>query len=301
MDKLSVVDQKSNNHSKSCAVDATSLYLKEIGRSPLLSADEEVFFSIKLQQGDEDARHRMIESNLRLVVKIARCYLNRGLDFLDLIEEGNFGLMRAVEKFDPHRGFRFSTYATWWIRQTIERALMNQTRTIRLPVHVVKELNIYRRVSRKLAQKLDHTPTFQEIAHEVDKPADTVNRVLELNDSVCSLDIPVGDNEKSFVDTIPDRKSNSPERVTGDDNLMDKLNDWLEELPEKQREVVVRRFGLLNHKQETLDQVGREVGLTRERVRQIQIDALRRLNDMLKKKNGLSSDIVFSDCDDYNG
>jgi len=283
MDKLSVVDQKSNNHSKSCAVDATSLYLKEIGRSPLLSADEEVFFSIKLQQGDEDARHLMIESNLRLVVKIARCYLNRGLDFLDLIEEGNFGLMRAVEKFDPHRGFRFSTYATWWIRQTIERALMNQTRTIRLPVHVVKELNIYRRVSRKLAQKLDHTPTFQEIAHEVDKPADTVNRVLELNDSVCSLDIPVGDNEKSFVDTIPDRKSNSPERVTGDDNLMDKLNDWLEELPEKQREVVVRRFGLLNHKQETLDQVGREVGLTRERVRQIQIDALRRLNDMLKK------------------
>ena len=298
MDKLSVVDQKSNNHSESCAVDATSLYLKEIGRSPLLSADEEVSFSIKLQQGDEAARHRMIESNLRLVVKIARCYLNRGLDFLDLIEEGNFGLMRAVEKFDPHRGFRFSTYATWWIRQTIERALMNQTRTIRLPVHVVKELNIYRRVSRKLAQRLDHTPTFREIAHEVDKPADTVNRVLELNDSVCSLDIPVGDNEKSFVDTIPDQKSNSPERVTGDDNLMDKLNDWLEELPEKQREVVVRRYGLLNHQQETLDQVGREVGLTRERVRQIQIDALRRLNDMLKK-NGLSSDIIFSDYEEY--
>jgi RNA polymerase nonessential primary-like sigma factor len=298
MDKLSVVDQKSNNHSKSCAVDATSLYLKEIGRSPLLSADEEVSFSIKLQQGDEAARHRMIESNLRLVVKIARCYLNRGLDFLDLIEEGNFGLMRAVEKFDPHRGFRFSTYATWWIRQTIERALMNQTRTIRLPVHVVKELNIYRRVSRKLAQKLDHTPTFQEIAFEVDKPADTVNRILELNDSVCSLDISVGDNEKSFVDTIPDHKAHSPERVTGENNLMDKLKDCLEELPEKQREVVVRRFGLLNHQQETLDQVGREVGLTRERVRQIQIDALRRLNDMLKQ-NGLSSDIVFSDYEEY--
>jgi len=298
MDKLSVVGQKANNHSKSCTVDATSLYLKEIGRSPLLSADEEVFFSIKLQQGDEAARHRMIESNLRLVVKIARCYLNRGLDFLDLIEEGNFGLMRAVEKFDPHRGFRFSTYATWWIRQTIERALMNQTRTIRLPVHVVKELNIYRRVSRKLAQKLDHTPTYEEIAHEVDKPADTVNRILELNDSVCSLDIPVGDNEKLFVDTIPDYKSNSPERVTGDDNLVDKLKGLLEQLPEKQREVVVRRFGLLNHQQETLDQVGREVGLTRERVRQIQIDALRRLNDMLKK-NGLSSEVIFSDYDQH--
>jgi len=297
MEKLSVVDQKSNNHSKSCTVDATSLYLKEIGRSPLLSAEEEVFFSTRLQQGDESARHRMIESNLRLVVKIARCYLNRGLDFLDLIEEGNFGLMRAVEKFDPHRGFRFSTYATWWIRQTIERALMNQTRTIRLPVHVVKELNIYRRVSRKLAQKFDHTPTYEEIAREVDKPADTVNRILELNDSVCSLDIPVGDNEKSFVDTIPDYKSNSPERVTGDDNLVDKLTGWLDELPEKQREVVVRRFGLLNHQQETLDQVGREVGLTRERVRQIQIDALRRLSGMLKK-NGLSSEIIFSNHDD---
>lgn len=298
MEKLSVVDQKSNNHSKSCTVDATSLYLKEIGRSPLLSADEEVFFATKLQQGDESARHRMIESNLRLVVKIARCYLNRGLDFLDLIEEGNFGLMRAVEKFDPHRGFRFSTYATWWIRQTIERALMNQTRTIRLPVHVVKELNIYRRASRKLAQKLDHTPTYEEIAREVDKPADTVNRILELNDSVCSLDIPVGDNEKSFVDTIPDHKSNSPEQVTGDNNLMDKLNDLLDELPEKQRQVVVRRFGLLNHQQETLDQVGQEVGLTRERVRQIQIDALRRLNSLLKK-HGLSSDVIFSEREEY--
>jgi len=298
MEKLSVVDQKSNNQAKSCTVDATSLYLKEIGRSPLLSADEEVFFATKLQQGDESARHRMIESNLRLVVKIARCYLNRGLDFLDLIEEGNFGLMRAVEKFDPHRGFRFSTYATWWIRQTIERALMNQTRTIRLPVHVVKELNIYRRASRKLAQKLDHTPTYEEIASEVGKPADTVNRILELNDSVCSLDIPVGDNEKSFVDTIPDHKSNSPEQVTGDKNLMDKLNDLLEELPEKQRQVVVRRFGLLNHQQETLDQVGREVGLTRERVRQIQIDALRRLNTLLKK-HGLSSDVIFADHNEH--
>jgi RNA polymerase nonessential primary-like sigma factor len=294
MEKLSVVDQKSNNPPESCAIDATSLYLKEIGRSPLLSAEEEVHYATKFHEGDESARHRMIESNLRLVVKIARFYLNRGLDFLDLIEEGNFGLMRAVEKFDPSRGFRFSTYATWWIRQTIERALMNQTRTIRLPVHVVKELNIYRRLSRKLAQSLDHTPTYEEIAQEAGKPADTVNRILELNDSVCSLDIPVGDNEKSFGDTIPDHKSMCPEQATGNENLIAKLNDWLDELPEKQREVVIRRFGLLNHSQETLDQVGREVGLTRERVRQIQIDALRRLNDILKK-NGLSSDIIFSD------
>ena len=171
---------------------------------------------------------------------------------------------------------------------------MNQTRTIRLPVHVVKELNIYRRLSRKLAQSLDHTPTYEEIAKEAGKPADTVNRILELNDSVCSLDIPVGDNEKSFGDNIADHKSQCPELATGNENLISKLKDWLDELPEKQREVVVRRFGLLNHAQETLDQVGREVGLTRERVRQIQIDALRRLSDILKK-NGLSSDIIFSD------
>jgi len=297
MDKQSVIDQQANNHPESCTVDATSLYLKEIGYSPLLSAEEEVHFATQLQQGDEIARHRMIESNLRLVVKIARCYLNRGLDFLDLIEEGNFGLMRAVEKFDPHRGFRFSTYATWWIRQTIERALMNQTRTIRLPVHVVKELNIYRRVSRKLSQKLDHTPTYEEIAEELGKPAETVNKILELNDAVCSLDVPVGDNEKSFGDTIPDLKYNSPESLTGEENLLEKLQFWLDELPEKQREVLIRRFGLLNHQQETLDQVGREVGLTRERVRQIQIDALRRLNDMLHK-NGLSSEVVFAEYEE---
>jgi len=297
MDKLSVVNRKSNNQPESCTVDATSLYLKEIGYSPLLSAEEEVRFATQLQQGDEIARHRMIESNLRLVVKIARCYLNRGLDFLDLIEEGNFGLMRAVEKFDPQRGFRFSTYATWWIRQTIERALMNQTRTIRLPVHVVKELNIYRRISRKLAQKLDHAPTYEEIAEELGRPAETVNKILELNDSVCSLDVPVGDNEKSFGDAIPDLKYNSPERLISEENLIENLKVLLDELPRKQREVLIRRFGLLNHRQETLDQVGREVGLTRERVRQIQIDALRRLN-MLLHRNGLSSEVIFSEHED---
>jgi len=297
MEELSVIDQKTSTHSEPCAVDVTSLYLKEIGYTPLLSAEEEVRFAIRLREGDEIARHRMIESNLRLVVKIARCYLNRGLEFLDLIEEGNFGLMRAVEKFDPHRGFRFSTYATWWIRQTIERALMNQTRTVRLPVHIVKELNIYRRASRKLAQSLDHTPSHEEIAKEVGKPVEAVNRILELNDSVCSLDVPSSGNEKAFGDVIPDRKSNSPERLTGDENLVDMLKTWLDELPVKQREVLVRRFGLLNHQKETLDQVGREVGLTRERVRQIQIDGLRRLHDLLHH-NGLSSEVIFAEHDD---
>jgi RNA polymerase nonessential primary-like sigma factor len=275
-------------------IDATSLYLKEIGYAPLLTAGEEVFYARKLQRGSESARHRMIESNLRLVVKISRRYVNRGLELLDLIEEGNRGLMRAVEKFDPELGYRFSTYATWWIRQTIERALMNQTRTIRLPVHVVKELNVYLRASRKLAQRLDHAPTPEEIAEEVGKPVADVLKILSLSERISSIDVPVADKEKTLVETIADDNVFSPEYQLEDENLMSVLNEWLEQLPEKQREVLVRRFGLLNHQEETLEQVGREIGLTRERVRQIQVDALRRLGDVLRK-HGLSSDVLFAD------
>ncbi|MDG1485986.1 MAG: RNA polymerase sigma factor RpoS [Porticoccaceae bacterium] len=275
-------------------IDATSLYLKEIGYAPLLTAEEEVFYARKLQRGSESARHRMIESNLRLVVKISRRYVNRGLELLDLIEEGNLGLMRAVEKFDPELGYRFSTYATWWIRQTIERALMNQTRTIRLPVHVVKELNVYLRASRKLAQRLDHAPTPEDIAEEVGKPVADVLKILSLSERISSIDVPVADKEKTLVETIADDNVFSPEYQLEDENLMSVLNEWLEQLPEKQREVLVRRFGLLNHQEETLEQVGREIGLTRERVRQIQVDALRRLGDVLRK-HGLSSDVLFAD------
>ena len=275
-------------------IDATSLYLKEIGYAPLLTAEEEVFYARKLQRGSESAPHRMIESNLRLVVKISRRYANRGLELLDLIEEGNLGLMRAVEKFDPELGYRFSTYATWWIRQTIERALMNQTRTIRLPVHVVKELNVYLRASRKLAQRLDHAPTPEDIAEEVGKPVADVLKILSLSERISSIDVPVADKEKTLVETIADDNVFSPEYQLEDENLMSVLNEWLEQLPEKQREVLVRRFGLLNHQEETLEQVGREIGLTRERVRQIQVDALRRLGDVLRK-HGLSSDLLFAD------
>ena len=173
-------------------LDATQLYLGEIGFSPLLSAEEEVFFARKALKGCSASRKRMIESNLRLVVKIARRYNNRGLALLDLIEEGNLGLIRAVEKFDPERGFRFSTYATWWIRQTIERAIMNQTRTIRLPIHVVKELNVYLRTARELTQKLDHEPTAEEIAASLDRPVEDVTKMLRLNEKITSVDTPIG-------------------------------------------------------------------------------------------------------------
>jgi len=271
-------------------LDATQLYLNEIGFSPLLSAEEEVYFSRLALKGDEAARKRMIESNLRLVVKIARRYINRGLTLLDLIEEGNLGLIRAVEKFDPERGFRFSTYATWWIRQTIERAIMNQTRTIRLPIHVVKELNVYLRAARELAQKLDHEPSPEEIAELVDKPVENVERMLGLNERVSSVDTPMGkDSDKSLLDTIPDTVSSDPATLLQNSNISGNLDKWLGALPEKHAEVLSRRFGLRGYEMSTLEEVGREIGLTRERVRQIQVEALRKLREIVEK-NGLSGD-----------
>lgn len=277
-------------------LDATQLYLNEIGFSPLLTAEEEVHFSRLAQQGDDAGRRRMIESNLRLVVKIARRYINRGLPLLDLIEEGNLGLIRAVEKFDPERGFRFSTYATWWIRQTIERAIMNNTRTIRLPIHVVKELNVYLRAARELTQKLDHEPSAEEIADLLDKPVQDVKKMLGLNERVGSVDVPLGPNsEKTVLETIADEHAGSdPEDRLQDDDLKASIDAWLSELSEKQREVVVRRFGLRGYETNTLEEVGYEIGLTRERVRQIQVEALRRLRDIMEKQ-GLSALSVFSD------
>jgi RNA polymerase nonessential primary-like sigma factor len=275
------------------SLDATQLYLSEIGFSPLLTAEEEILYARRALRGDEPARKRMIESNLRLVVKISRRYSNRGLALLDLIEEGNLGLIRAVEKFDPERGFRFSTYATWWIRQTIERALMNQTRTIRLPIHVVKELNIYLRTARELSQKLDHEPTAEEIAQELDKPVDDVSKMLRLNERISSVDTPIGgDGDKSLVDIIPDSKNYDPEYSTEDDDIKTSLLDWLDELNPKQKEVLARRFGLLGYEPSTLEEVGREINLTRERVRQIQVEGLRRLREILLKQ-GLSMESLF--------
>ena len=273
--------------------DATKLYLSEIGGAPLLTAKEEVYYSRKVQKGHQPSRHRMIESNLRLVVKISKRYLNRGLALLDLIEEGNLGLIRAVEKFDPERGFRFSTYATWWIRQTIEHAIMNQTRTIRLPIHVVKELNVYLRVSRQLAQELDHFPTADEIAEKVQVDVKAVNRMLGLNNRVTSMDVPyAGDKDANLFDTVSDEQNLDPSEKLQINHVKSKIEKWLSELSDRQSEVIARRFGLLGFHPDTLEHVGEEIGLTRERVRQIQVEALRRLKEILTRQ-GLSLNLLF--------
>ncbi|MDG2271098.1 MAG: RNA polymerase sigma factor RpoS [Halioglobus sp.] len=276
--------------------DATQLYLQEIGYSALLTADEEKHYARLAIAGDLPSRQRMIESNLRLVVKISRRYFNRGLSLLDLIEEGNLGLIRAVEKFDPELGFRFSTYATWWIRQTIERAIMNQTRTVRLPIHVVKELNVYLRTARELRKKLDHEPSAQEIANALDCPVADVKRMLGLNERVFSIDAPLGQNADSsdgtMADVIADPQLSDPSELLQNSDIKDSIVAWLEELPEKHREVVSRRFGLRGYEIGTLEEVGREIGLTRERVRQIQVEALAQLRGIMETQ-GLSGESLF--------
>jgi len=270
-------------------LDATRLYLSEIGFSPLLTAEEEVYFARLAQKGEEPARKRMIESNLRLVVKIARYYMNRGLAFLDLIEEGNLGLIHAVEKFDPELGYRFSTYATWWIRQTIERALMNQTRTIRLPVHVVKQINSYQKAARRLAQSLDHEPSPEEVAETLDLPLKDVQNILGLSEQLSTVDSPTLDKDKLLHEAIADDKQVDPSSLLQTEEVQTCLHEWLAQLNDKQRQVVEQRFGLNGDDISTLEQVGARIGVTRERVRQIQVEALRRLRKILEKE-GVSGD-----------
>ncbi len=274
-------------------LDATRLYLNEIGFSPLLSHAEEVFYGRLARQGDAIGRQRMVESNLRLVVRIARRYLNRGLPLLDLVEEGNIGLIHAVEKFDPERGFRFSTYATWWIRQSIERALMNQTRTIRLPVHIIKELNGYLRAARQLAQQIDGEPTAERIAELVQSPVEHVKYILELNEKVVSVDAPLAhDAAASFLDTLPDNSVNNPQDMLQNDELQQCLEKSVNALSGKYRDVLCRRFGLHGYDPSTLEEVGRAIGLTRERVRQIQMDALQQLRALLEAE-GVNWQLIF--------
>lgn len=262
--------------------DPTSIYLKEIGYHDLLTAKEEISLTKKIKKGSVTAREKMITSNLRLVVKIARYYCNRGVAFMDLIAEGNIGLMTAVEKFEPKKGFRFSTYATWWIRQTIERCIMNQGRIVRLPVHVIKELNVYLKLAKSLAQKLDHEPSDIEIARLIDRPVEEVQRMMSFTHNIASLDAPIGeDGSRLFVELVEDSTFSEPERVVEDMDLHEHIESVLLKLNPRHREIVARRFGLLEHNQQTLEEVGRAVGLTRERVRQLQLEGLREIKRLM--------------------
>ena len=279
----------------SADLDATRMYLREIEYFRLLSPEEEVYYGRLARQGDSDGHNKMIVCNLRLVVRLARRYMNRGLAFLDLIEEGNLGLIRAVEKFDPERGFRFSTYATWWIRQTIERAIMNQSRTIRLPIHILKRLNTYLRAVRVLTQKLHRDPSLFEVSEAIGKPVNDVKRLLRLSERATSMDLSAGrEGGQLLVDLIPDEAVHEPQDLLHDENIVQHVSSWLEALDSKQREVIVRRFGLLGYEQTTLEEVGRVLGVTRERARQIQAEALKQLRRILEAR-GFSGDGLFQD------
>jgi len=269
--------------SKTNNLDSTQLYLNQIGKTPLLTAKEEIYYSRKEKQGDMAARQRMIESNLRLVVKIARRYLNRGLSLLDLIEEGNLGLIRAVEKYDPEKGFRFSTYATYWIKQFVERAIMNQSRTIRLPIHVVKELNVYLRTARELTQ--EHEPTVKEIAEKADCPVANVEKLFRVSESTVSVDSSSSiDPTYNHLDSLSNSEQMDPYEIVQHGDTSNWIEEWLFELTDRHREVICRRFGLLGHDATTLKAISEEIGLTRERIRQIQVDALKRLRALLDEQ-----------------
>jgi RNA polymerase nonessential primary-like sigma factor len=262
-------------------LDATRLYLNEIGASRLLTAAEEVSCARRIQKGDESARQRMIESNLRLVVKIARRYIDRGLPLLDLIEEGNLGLIHAVKKFDPERGFRFSTYATWWIRQTIERAIMNQSRTVRLPIHVIKDINACLRAARTLRQKNEKTPSVADIADYLQRDPLDVERLFALHERI-TIGSSAGEDDRGPLETLAAHRDAEPAECVQQERVHDILESWLMKLTDKQRAVVERRFGLHGCRRLTLEEIGFEIGVTRERVRQIQLDALRNLKDMME-------------------
>jgi RNA polymerase nonessential primary-like sigma factor len=264
--------------------DVTRIYLGEIGRAKLLTADEEKSLSRAALDGCQASRHRMIECNLRLVVKVARSYINRGLPLLDLIEEGNLGLIRAVEKFDPEKGFRFSTYATWWIRQSVERSIMNQCRTVRLPIHVIRELTCYLRTTRVLEQELGRRPGIDEVATRLNKSSDSVHLMFAFNEPTASTDNSAANGNKSVIESLADDQNHTPENEYAEKAAGELLGHWLELLPKQQRIVVEHRFGLHGKGRRTLEEVGQLLGVTRERVRQVQLAALTRLREISRRE-----------------
>ena len=258
--------------------DPVRMYLKEIGNIPLLTAEEEVFLAQRIEKGDEQARKQLIEANLRLVVSIAKKYVGRGMSFLDLIQEGNLGLIKAVEKFDYRKGYKFSTYATWWIRQAITRAIADQARTIRIPVHMVETINKLIRVSRQLLQELGREPTPEEIAAELDMPVDRVREILKISQEPVSLETPIGEEEDSHLgDFIKDDNVPVPADAAAFTLLKEQLEEVLGTLTEREQKVLTLRFGLEDGRARTLEEVGKEFNVTRERIRQIEAKALRKL------------------------
>lgn len=264
--------------------DATTLYLNEIGYIQLLTAEQEVHLAREVMAGSRRSKNRMIESNLRLVVAIAKRFQNRGLCLLDLVEEGNLGLIRAVEKYNPELGYRFSTYATWWIKQSIDRALMNHAQTIRYPIHVVRDIHSCVKAGEQLRELLGREPSLTEISAKTDKPLKEVKRLMSLHTKCYSADQPVGDDsEFTVVDSIVAARADEPEQRLTVQDLKGNVEVWLGRLSHRHRDVVARRYGLLGHQDGTLEQVGADVGITRERVRQLQIEALGKLRRMMER------------------
>ena len=265
--------------------DPVRMYLKEIGKVPLLSAEEEIELAKRMENGDQEAKKRLAEANLRLVVSIAKRYVGRGMLFLDLIQEGNLGLIKAVEKFDFHKGFKFSTYATWWIRQAITRAIADQARTIRIPVHMVETINKLIRISRQLLQELGHDPSPEEISEEMGMPVDKVREIMRVAQEPVSLETPIGEEEDSHLgDFIPDEGASEPSEAASFTLLKEQLMDVLSTLTPREEKVLKLRFGIEDGRTRTLEEVGKEFNVTRERIRQIEAKALRKLRHPSRSK-----------------
>ncbi len=278
---------------KESGPDAIKYYLKELRRYPLLTFEEEQKLGRRVVRGDQEAKARMIESNLRLVVAMAKKYINRGLPFSDLIEEGNLGLIRAVEKFRPEKGFRFSTYATWWIRQAIERAIINQSRVIRLPIHISDDVNAYARTARRLTQELGREPTEREIAKKMRWSIARVRSTSEVVKETYSLDMTVGEQEEDTLkDLVPDTTNQSPLIALAQMDRQERLDDWLSRLSGNERDVIEMRYGLKSDEPQTLNGIGRRYGITRERVRQIEKHAINKLRQYCRSERFVSESLL---------